>query len=69
MQSVARPATTRKSAGSPAHFQDLEKSLARQLGMRVQVRSAAKGKGRLILHYTSLDQFDDLLQKLGVQPE
>jgi ParB family chromosome partitioning protein len=67
----AKPETlrTRAAKGSAAHLQDLERSLARQLGMRVQVRSGAKGKGRLILHYNSLDQFDDLLQKLGVSPE
>jgi ParB family transcriptional regulator, chromosome partitioning protein len=69
LQTANQPATVRKSASSPAHIQDLEKSLARQLGMRVDVRSVAKGKGRLILHYASLDQFDDLLQKLGVTPE
>jgi ParB family chromosome partitioning protein len=69
LQTGTRPGATRKSTSSPAHIQDLEKSLARQLGMRVEVRSAAKGKGKLILHYASLDQFDDLLQKLGVRPE
>src|SRR5688500_7509915 len=52
------------------HIQDLEKNLARQLGLRVQVRSAArKDKGKLIIHYASLDQFDELLSRLGVTPE
>jgi ParB family chromosome partitioning protein len=69
LQTSAQPATVRKPASSPAHIQDLEKTLARQLGMRVEVRSAAKGKGKLVVHYGSLDQFDDLLQKLGVRPE
>jgi ParB family chromosome partitioning protein len=63
------PTTGRKVAGSSAHLQDLEKSLSRQLGMRIQVRSSSKGKGRLIIHYGSLDQFDELLAKLGVSPE
>jgi ParB family chromosome partitioning protein len=69
LQAATQPATVRKPASSPAHIQDLEKTLARQLGMRVEVRSAAKGKGKLVVHYASLDQFDDLLQKLGVRPE
>ena len=57
-------------ANSSAHLQDLEKSLSRQLGMRVQIRSGAKkGRGRLILHYASLDQFDELLGRLGVKAE
>ncbi|HEV2294230.1 MAG TPA: ParB/RepB/Spo0J family partition protein [Tepidisphaeraceae bacterium] len=58
-----------RAAGSSAHVQDLEKSLARQLGMRVQVKSMRKGKGRLVIHYGSLDQFDELLNRLGVQAE
>jgi len=57
------------STGLSPHLADLEKSLARQMGLRVQVRSSAKGKGRLILHYTSLDQFDELLEKLGAKAD
>lgn len=70
-RAVATPASERAPAPSPsAHLQDLEKSLTRQLGMRVQLRSAAnKKKGKLILHYASLDQFDELLSRLGVSAE
>ena len=68
---TATPTPERAAASAPsAHLQDLEKSLTRQLGMRVQLRSAAnKKKGKLILHYASLDQFDELLTRLGVSPE
>ncbi len=52
-----------------AHIQDLEKTISRHLGMRVQLRSGSKGKGKLTIHYASLDQFDDLLAKFGVSPE
>jgi hypothetical protein len=37
--------------------------------MRVQIRSMKKGKGRLVIHYGSLDQFDELLGRMGVQSE
>ena len=57
-------------ANSSAHLLDLEKSLSRQLGMRVQIRSGAKkGRGRVIVHYASLDQFDELLGRMGVKAE
>lgn len=57
-------------SSSAAHLLDLEKSLSRQLGLRVQLRAAAKkGKGRLVIHYGSLDQFDELLNRLGVSAE
>lgn len=58
-----------RQAGASAHLVDLEKTISRQLGMRVQVRSGSKGKGRLTIHYASLDQFDELLGKLGVRIE
>jgi ParB family chromosome partitioning protein len=52
-----------------AHVADLERSLSRQMGMRVQVKTAAKGRGRLTIHYASLDQFDQLMERLGVKTE
>jgi ParB family chromosome partitioning protein len=62
-----------KTAPSPraasAHLLDLEKSIARQLGMRVQVRAGRKGSGRMVIHYGSLDQFDELLARMGVKTE
>lgn len=58
-----------KQALSP-HLADLEKVLSRQLGMRVQVKaSQRKGRGRLVIHYGNLDQFDDLMSRLGVKAE
>ncbi|CAN5571160.1 ParB/RepB/Spo0J family partition protein [soil metagenome] len=70
----AEPESSDTRPASPdsksAHIIDLEKSLARQLGMRVQVKtSARKGHGKLIVHYASLDQFDGLLTRLGVDTE
>jgi ParB family chromosome partitioning protein len=56
-----------KAVPSP-HLADLEKNIARELGMRVQVKSSAKGKkGRLVIHYASLDEFDRLMERMGVQ--
>jgi ParB family chromosome partitioning protein len=67
---VAPEPATQKGPTVSAHLLDLEKTIARQLGMRVQVRSTSKkGKGRLTIHYASLDQFDDLIQRLGVTIE
>jgi ParB family chromosome partitioning protein len=65
------PTVTPPAAVTPTpHIRDLENSLTSQLGLRVQVRSAAKkGKGRLIIHYSSLDQFDQLLERLRVKAE
>ena len=65
-----RPAAAPAQKSPSAHLQVLEKSLSSQLGMRVQLRSGSnKSKGRLILHYANLDQFDELMNKLGVKAE
>jgi ParB family chromosome partitioning protein len=65
------PPPSRAGVQPSAHFQDLEKSISRQLGLRVQLKvSGGKGgKGKLILHYSSLDQFDDLLTRLHVSTD
>ncbi|MGC4076059.1 MAG: hypothetical protein QM702_03315 [Rubrivivax sp.] len=42
--------------------------MSKTLGTRVQIKAAAqKGKGKLVLHYGSLDQFDDLIGRLGIK--
>jgi ParB family chromosome partitioning protein len=62
------PALTR--SGLSAHIRDLEQSLSRQLGMRVQLRTRGKkGAGHLMIHYGSLDQFDELLTRMRVKAE
>jgi len=50
-----------------AHLADLEKTVARQLGMRVQIRGTKKGK--IVIHYASLDQFDELMKRMNVTVE
>jgi ParB family chromosome partitioning protein len=61
---------TRQPKPVSAHVADLEKTLARHLGMKVQLRSVpGKGHGRLTIHYATLEQFDDLLERLGVKVE
>jgi ParB family chromosome partitioning protein len=52
------------------HIRDLEKTITSALGMRVQVRAGGqKGKGKLVIHYATLDQFDGLLERLGIKPD
>jgi ParB family chromosome partitioning protein len=59
-----------KSTQQSAHLAEIERSVTQQIGLRVQVRSVPrKGKGRLVIHYANLDQFDELMRRLGVQLE
>ena len=61
-----KPPTATKP--SHPHIADLERQISRDLQMRTEVKQARKsGKGRLVIHYASLDQFDDLMNRLGVK--
>ena len=60
----------RQISAQPAHLADLERSLAAQLGTKVLLRTARKkGAGTLCIEFYSLEQFDDLLERLGVSTE
>jgi len=64
-----KPAASPRPTAS-AHLQDLERTISSQLGMKTQIRSTAKkGRGRLVIYYATLDQFDELIGKLGVKVE
>ena len=39
----------------------LERQLTEKLGAKVAVEQSGKGKGRLVIHYTSLDELDGIL--------
>ncbi len=45
-------------------IQRLEKNLADKLGAKVELQHHAKGKGRLVIHYHSLDALDGLLARI-----
>jgi ParB family chromosome partitioning protein len=69
---IANPAPTTPTRASPTpaspHLREVEKSITQQLGLRVQLRSgSSQAKGKLIIHYTNLDEFDSLVERLGVQ--
>lgn len=45
-------------------IQRLERSLGDQLGAKVAIQHSAKGKGKLVINYSSLDQLDGILSHI-----
>lgn len=45
----------------------LQEQLSQTLGVTVDIKSNQKQKGKMVLHFDNLDEFDGLLQKLGVR--
>jgi ParB family chromosome partitioning protein len=51
----------------PAHIQDLENKLSRQLGTRVSIETRKNGqRGKIIIEFYSLDEFDSITDRLGL---
>lgn len=51
----------------PAHILDLENKLSSQLGARVTIETRRNGqKGRIIIEFQSLDEFDSIAERLGL---
>jgi ParB family transcriptional regulator, chromosome partitioning protein len=59
---IGRPAQA--PTGPSTNARDLALRLTRALGTRVEVEEAAPGRGRIAVHYHSLDQLDTLLERL-----
>jgi ParB family chromosome partitioning protein len=51
----------------PAHIQDLESELSRQLGTKVAIETRKNGqRGKIIIEFYSLDEFDRITERLGL---
>jgi ParB family transcriptional regulator, chromosome partitioning protein len=59
-------ATGGRSAKSPsAHVGALEQELRTALGTKVDIRQTAKGRGRIVVHFSSHDEFERLREFLS----
>ncbi len=71
MEAAVRAAQAESPAATPAekdpNIVALENRLAEKLGARVAVRVNARGRGRLEIHYSDLDELDRLLRLLDVE--
>ncbi len=51
----------------PAHIRDLEERIRSRLGTMVKIQARKNGqRGRIIIEFYSLDEFDSIAEKLGV---
>jgi len=66
-QAERRSQNGRRSKRKPVfdpNVQELEASLSKTLGLKVQIAHKVKGGGELRIGYRSLEQLDDLIGKL-----
>lgn len=57
---------TRKAGGRQRdpNITSLEQNLAERLGARVEIKPGQRGRGSVVIHYSSLDELDGILQHI-----
>ena len=58
------PAARRKT--SDRDLARLEEEVSERLGTTVEIRSGKKGSGKVVVHYSSLDHLDELLEEAAL---
>ena len=67
VQNLLNPAPKHKKAKPSRDIVRLQEKVADQLGAKVVIQHGAKGAGKLVIEYKTLDQLDGILAKMGVQ--
>ena len=63
-RAVSAPKSSTPSARPDPNIAALERDLAEKLATRVQVAHAKNGRGRLVIHYHSIDELDGILGRI-----
>ena len=58
------PKATAVSSKTDPDIKRLEEQVSERLGAAVEVQHKSNGKGKLVIHYTSLDELDGILNKI-----
>lgn len=61
---LARGAPVRQSRQRDRDVARLEEEISERLGTTVEIQHGSKGRGKVLVHYSSLDHLDQLLKKL-----
>ena len=64
VQRLLRAPAARRRKKTDRDLARLEEELSERLGTTVEIRPARKGRGKLLVHYSSLDHLEQLLKRL-----
>ncbi len=67
VQNLLNPVHKHKKAKPARDIIRLQERIADRLGASVEIRHGAKGAGKLVIEYKTLDQLDGILSKIGVR--
>ena len=65
----APPEASHEKPGPSAHLAQLQRRMSQHLGSKVEVAPAKNGRGKIVLHYKDLGEFERLSIRLGIDPD
>jgi ParB family chromosome partitioning protein len=63
---LQNPPTKSTASRIDPDIQQLQDRMEEALGARVRIQHSASGKGKLVINYTSADEFDGILERLQI---
>jgi len=67
VRKLQMPSEKHEAKSLDPDIRHLQENLARQLNLRVAIHCNTKGKGKLVIHYRSLRELDDLLSQFQAE--
>jgi len=64
-QAIPKPPGRQAALPKTNHLISLEEGLKRRFGARVEIRPKSNDKGTILIHFTSHEEFDRLMENLG----
>ena len=55
-------------SGDP-HIEQLERTMSDKIGAAIKIQHGAKGKGKIVIQYNSLDELDGVLKHMGIEQQ
>ena len=65
VRSILEPAPQKEVLEKDPDVKQLEQKLAENLGAKVEINYNKKGKGKLVISYTSFDELDGILSRIN----
>lgn len=65
VRSILEPVPAKEIAEKDPDVKQLEQQLAENLGAKVEINYSKKGKGKLVISYTNLDELDGILNRIN----
>jgi len=69
VRATGTPNKAKFSAKGDPHIDQLERRISDKVGAPIKIQHGAKGKGKIIIQYSSLDELDGVLRHMGLEQQ